>query len=966
MELRAGAKLHGFTVRYSQELPEVKGVLYRMEYDKNGADLVWLDRADDNKTFCIAFKTIPQDDTGVFHILEHSVLNGSEKYPVKEPFVELLKSSLQTFLNAITYPDKTVYPVCSRNDQDFLNLMDVYLDAVLHPLSASDPHAYRQEGWHYELDSPDGELTCNGVVLNEMKGAYADPDTLADAGLMGLLFPDNCYGYESGGHPDHVPELTYENYLASYHRFYHPSNSRIFLDGDMDLDAVLAKLDSFLKDFDRIDPDADIPMQSPVAPAERAEFYEIGPGEDREDKVLLSAGWVFGDWSEREKVYAADVLADALCGSNEAPLKKALLEAGLCQDVSMSVTSGIQQNLVDLLVRNTGLDKKDQVWATVRRVLEEQAAGLDHDRLRALLNRQEFAVREKDFGTAPRGLVYALNSLDAWLYGGDPAQPLRDGELFASLREKVDQGWFEAFLREVFLDNPHQARLCLIPSRTAGEEKRQAERARLAAVKAGWSEEERKKVVDDFKALRARQERPDGPEELASLPRLALSDIPAACKPLPYWTGELEGRALLHQDVDTDGILYLDLHFDVSDLPLTELVKLPLLGALLGQLATAKYGVLELQSRIESGLGRFAVAPASYARAGQTGRATPLVTVSAALLEHRKGEARELISEVLRHTRFDAAQVYNLLRQARISREQAVLGRGDVFAALHGSAAWSARGAVDDAFQGVAQLRWLQKAEREFETNGTALCGELSALCEKLFVKERVTVSLTGRMDKSWLRDVLSDLPAGGMGAPAVYLPAVHAAEGYSISADIGFAARCGNLTALGEKPTGTALVAAQLITLDYLWDEVRVKGGAYGTGLRIRDDGDVFFTSYRDPRCGRSLETFTGAGAALRAFCGSGEAPDKYIISTVSNLEPVVTPRMEGVRAAAMHFTGRTQADRQRQRDEVLGTTLDGLRAFSGILDQVCETASICVVGGQEALDGCGEKLEKREPLQM
>ncbi len=966
MDLQAGARLHGFTVRYAQELPEVKGTLYRMEYDKNGADLVWLDRADDNKTFCIAFKTIPQDDTGVFHILEHSVLNGSEKYPVKEPFVELLKSSLQTFLNAMTYPDKTVYPVCSRNDQDFLNLMDVYLDAVLHPLAATDPHGYRQEGWHYELDSPDGELTCNGVVYNEMKGAYADPDTLVGTGLYRQLFPDNCYGYESGGHPDHVPELTYENYLASYHRFYHPSNSRIFLDGEMDLDAVLGKLDDYLKDFDRIDPDADIPMQPPVAPAERTEFYEIGPDEDESDKTLLSAGWVFGDWSEREKVYAADVLADALCGSNEAPLKKALLEAGLCQDVSMSAASGIQQNLVDLLVRNTSPDKKDQVWETVRRVLEEQAAGLDHDRLHALLNRQEFSVREKDFGSAPRGLIYALNALDAWLYGGDPALPLRDGELFASLREKVDQGWFETFLREVFLDNPHQAKLCLVPSKTVGEEKRQAERARLAAVKAGWSQGEIDQVMDEFKALRARQERPDSPEELATLPKLALSDIPAECRPLPHWSGELEGRPLLHQDVDTDGILYLDLHFDVSDLPLDELTRLPLLGVLLGQLATEKYGVLELQSRIESGLGRFAVAPGNYAEAGQTGTTTPLITVSAALLEHRKEDARELLAEVLRHTKFDSAQVYNLLRQTRIGREQAVLGRGDMFAALHGSAAWSAKGSVDDALQGVAQLRWLQRAEKDFETAGAALCGELAALCEKLFVRERVTVSLTGQMDKDWLREVLSDLPAGGMGAPAVYLPGGNQAEGYSISADIGFAARCGSLTALGERPTGTALVASQFITLDYLWNEVRVKGGAYGTGLRVRDDGDVLFTSYRDPRCGRSLETFTGAGAALRAFCDSGEAPDKYIISTISNLEPVVTPRMEGMRAAAMHFTGRTQADRQRQRDEVLGTTVDSLRAFSGTLDRACETASVCVVGGQEALDGCGEKLDSREPLQM
>ena len=966
MKLQAGTKIHGFAVRYSQELPEIKATLYRMEYDKNGADLVWLDRPDDNKTFCIGFKTIPQDDTGVFHILEHSVLNGSRKYPVKEPFVELLKSSLQTFLNAMTYPDKTVYPVCSRNDQDFLNLMDVYLDAVLHPLCATDPHAYRQEGWHYELDSPEGELTCNGVVFNEMKGAYANPDTSVESGMCNLLFPDNCYGYESGGHPDHITELTYEGYQANYHRFYHPSNSRIFLDGEMDLDAVLGRLDEFLRDFDRIDPDADIPMQAAVRPGERTDYYEIGPDEDGEDKVLLSAGWVFGDWSEREKVYAADALADLLCGSNEAPLKKALLEAGLCQDVSLSCMDGIQQNFIQLIVRNTGLDKKDQVWATVEKVLTEQAGGLDHARLHALLNRQEFSVREKDFGSAPRGLIYALNSFSTWLYGGDPALPLRDGELFASLREKVDQGWFETFLREVFLDNPHQARLCLVPSKTIGQEKREAEQARLAKVKAGWSAEEIRKVIDDFKTLRARQERPDSPEELGTLPKLALSDIPTECRPLPHWVGELEGNTLLHQNVDADGILYLDLHFNVSDLTLDELRPLPLLAGLLGQLATEKYSALELRSRIEGDLGRLGVAPADYARLGQTETTTPLLTVSAALLEHRKGEARELIAEVLHHTKFDPAQVYNLLRQMRLAREQMVLGRGDMFAAACGSAAWSAKGAVDNALNGIGQLRWLQKTEKDFETDGSALCGKLAALCEKLFVRERVTVSLTGKMDKDWLKDVLSDLPSAPMGVPAVYLPAGKSAVGLAIPADTGFAARCGNLNAMGEKTTGTALVACQFVTLDYLWNEVRVKGGAYGTGLRVGDSGDVFFTSYRDPRCGQSLETFTGAGAALRAFCDGGEAPDKYIISTIGELEPVVTPRLEGTRAATMYFTGKTQADRQRQRDQVLATTAADLRAFSQTLDKVCESAAICVVGSQDELDGCGGKLDKREPLQM
>ncbi len=966
-ELKPESRIHGFVVRYAQELPEIKATLYRMEYEKNGADLVWLDRADDNKTFCIAFKTIPQDDTGVFHILEHSVLNGSDKYPVKEPFVELLKSSLQTFLNAMTYPDKTVYPVSSRNDQDFLNLMDVYLDAVFRPLCVTDPHAYRQEGWHYELDAPEGDLTCNGVVFNEMKGAYADPDTLVMAGIGRLLFPDNCYRHESGGHPDHITELTYENYKASHARFYHPSNSRIILDGAVDLDAALAKLDSVLSAYDRIDPDADIPMQAPVAPEEMTERYEIGPEEDSTDKVILSAGWVYGTYEDQERTVACQTLAQVLCGSNEAPLKKVLLESGLAQEVELSPMDGIQQNYIQLVVRNTSLEKKERVWETVERTLRDLAEeGLDHGRIRALLNRQEFTAREKDFGGMPRGLVYALTTLDSWLYGGDPAQNLCFDGVFRSLREKIDQGWFEKLLREVFLDNPHRARLCMVPSKTVGEEKQEAERQRLARIKTGWDPARIDQTIAEFQALRSRQERADSPEALAALPVLSLSDIPEEAPALRQAVGQVDGAALLHQDVDTDGITYLDLYFDVSDLPLADLQKLPLLGRLLGQLATERYDALALRSRIEGSLGRFSASPVTYALAGNTRDCLPMMAISVALLDHRKGDAREIVKEVLHTTRFDAAQVYSILRQSRIAAEQMVINRGNAAAAMRAMAAWSAQGAVDEALSGISQLRWLQSAEKSFDGAGAAFCGELSALCDRIFTRDRATLSLTGSMDEAWLKDILSDLPAGAVGQRADYAPSAKVAEGFAIPAEIGFAARCGSLTSLGLSAGGASRVAANLLTFDYLWNEVRVKGGAYGTSLRVTSDGYVSLTSFRDPSCAQSLDTFCGAGAALRAFCGSGEAPVKYIISTIGELEPLLTPRMEGTLAASMYFSGRTQADRQELRCQVLHTTIEDLRAFSEALDRICENSTVCVVGGQAALDACGGKLERREQLQM
>ena len=661
MKPAEGSTIHGFRVKYVQPMPELRGTLYRMEYEKNGADLVWLSRPDDNKTFSIAFKTIPSDSTGVFHILEHSVLCGSKKYPVKDPFVELLKSSLQTFLNAMTFPDKTMYPVSSRNDRDFLNLVDVYMDAVLHPLSVMSPMGFRQEGWHYELDSPEGELTRNGVVYNEMKGAFVDPDEVLSFELGRRLFPDNCYGFESGGHPEHIPELTYESYLANHARYYHPSNSYIFLDGEVDLDPVLEKLDGFLREYDRIDVDADIPMQKPVHPEESAVEYEVGPEDEAEDKVIVGEGWVYGAFDEQARTMACAVLAQALCGTNESPLKKAVLDAGLCQDLTLSSYDGIQQNYLVMVARNTSVEKKDELVNTVYRVLREQAEGLDHKELNAILNQVEFASREKDFGRMPRGLVFAMQSLESWLYGGDPAQNLSYEETFKTLRAMIDEGGFEKLLREVFLENGHTARVVLIPSRTLGEERRARDAKALAGIKAGWDEGQVKKVMEEFAALRAFQSEVDDKEKLATLPQLALSDIPERGADLPYSVEKLEGRDLLRQDVETGGITYLGLHFRADDLTNEELLKLPTACELLGKLATGEHTALEISGIIREKLGSFSVAPTVY-EDGE-GRAVPVVGVMAAMLPERKDESVELLREILLDTRFeDANAVYNLLR----------------------------------------------------------------------------------------------------------------------------------------------------------------------------------------------------------------------------------------------------------------------------------------------------------------
>lgn len=957
--MKPGDILHGFELQYSQPLPELKGTLHRFTYLKNGADAIWLERDDDNKSFAITFRTVPHDSTGVFHILEHSVLNGSEKYPLREPFVDLLKSSLATFLNAMTFPDKTSYPVSSRNDKDFLNLIDVYMDAVLHPLSLRDPHSFRQEGWHYELDGEEGELTVNGVVFNEMKGAYTSPDEVIRDQLNRLLFPDACYGCDSGGDPDHIPELTYENYLANHRRFYHPSNSYIFLDGRVDLDAVLEKLDGFLAPYGRIDPDSAIALQAPVAPGKKTVYYAIGPEEDEKNKAMLGRGWVYGAYDELEKNLAMSVLTEVLAGSNDSPLTKALLEAGMCEDVALERSSSCQQMDVKLILKNCDPANEEKIWALVDDTLRRQAEqGLDKKRLTSILSRIEFVNREKDFGGFPKGLVYGIECMNTWLYGGDPAQALCMEGLFKPLYGMIENGYFEKLLREVLLDGRHTASVLMLPSKTIAEEKRAAEQKRLAAVKAGWSQEQIRQVIADFRALRDRQSRPDTPEQQATLPRLSLQDIPARRTPVPNRVTEIDGTPLLHQDVDTAGISYLTLYFSLSDFDARDLSRASIVAPLLGSIATEHFDVTALRSETNEKLGRFSVYPQSHLGVRRSGA---FVTVQIALLENSKQDAVALADEILNRSLFtDEAYILNLVRQRRIGMEQEIMMSGSSFAARHALSSLSPAYAMTEALQGLGMLRQLQKEEKEF---GPDTLAWMAALAKRIFTRERVTLSVTGELDEKWVRQMRDVLCSGPMGAPKTLTPAGGDRDGFLIPSEIGFAARAALPAALENR--GAAQVAAQFLTYDYLWNTIRVKGGAYGTGFRVTETGGLAVTSYRDPAPGASLQSFLGTADALRAFCRSGESLTQYIISTIGSIDPLRTPRSISGEAGWMYFSGATEEDLLREWDQVLHTTKEQLLSFADALEEACAASNICVVGGQTALDGCGDQISHVESVQ-
>ena len=672
---------HGFRVKQIRPIAEIDANMWELVYEKNGAELIYLERPDDNKTFSIAFKTIPSDDTGVFHILEHSVLCGSRKYPSKDPFVELLKGSLQTFLNAMTFNDKTMYPVSSRNDRDFLNLVDVYMDAVLHPMLLEKEEIFMQEGWHIEVDE-DGKFSYKGVVFNEMKGAYSSADEVMSEEIMKALYHDVCYAKDSGGDPRHIPTLTYEEICQAHRTFYSPTNARIFLDGKMNIDEVLAKLDSFLVEFDPVEvPEINLVQQKVVSPTRECE-YEIAENEDLDKKTRLALGFGAANFDEIERLLAINCLCDTIAGSNEAPLKKAFLDAGIADDMSLSLLDGIATASVVLELR--GMNEEDMESAcnlltdTVETIVTD---GIDKKRLTACLNSMEFRLSERDYGSMPRGLIYGISIMDTWLYGGDPILPLTLSTALSALRTHLesDDGYYESLLTELFLTNEHLGAAVLKPSKTLAARRLADEEERLAKIKESMTDEDIAALREKNERLLAWQQEEDTPEILAMLPALTLDDVSEEVDPLPLEISSIDSTTLLSHKVSTSGIDYVTLHFSVNDLAPELLPRLSLLSSLLLRLDTASYSALELESEIQTYLGALSFTPSVIANGDDSETAKVFLDVAVSALTKNRAHILRLLPEVFYETRFDnKEQIRNLIHQWRVSFEDNYAGSGHV------------------------------------------------------------------------------------------------------------------------------------------------------------------------------------------------------------------------------------------------------------------------------------------------
>ncbi len=950
--------IKGFRVVRVRPIEELGAALWEMRHEKTGAQLAWIDRKDENKAFGIAFKTLPEDSTGVFHIIEHSVLCGSDKYPVKEPFVELLKSSVQTFLNAFTYPDKTVYPVSSRNDRDFLNLIDVYLDAVLHPLIYHKPEIFRQEGWRYEGE---GESLCyQGVVFNEMKGAFASPRKVMYNEVQRMLFPDNCYRHVSGGDPECIPDLTYEQFIANHRKYYHPSNARISLVGSIDVDAVLGKIDSFLSAYERQEADFTIPMQRPAVQVTEEVPFEIGADEPKDGRAIIASATLLGTFETAERNYAASVLSDYLAGDNDAPLKRAVIDRGLAQDFSIELDDSMQQSYLFWQAMNTDADRREALETTVRETLEKLVAeGLDKERLTACFRSFAFRMRDRE-GEAwlPRSLNEALSLLNTWLYGGDPMDGLTVEAPLKALEEKLSGDYFDRLMRELFLDNTHTATVVLVPSETLGKEKREKEAARVSAEAAAWTDADRERIRAQAESLKLFQQTPDSEEALRTIPMLKLSDLNDRPEPLLTERTERNGVTVLRHTVGTELALFRT-HFAADDLTLDELPALSVLCRVLGSMATKRHSRAALPLAVKNTIGRLDFSPTVY-QGSDADHCRVLLSASVACTADQTENAVKLLCELLNETVFDDTDlVRETVQQMAVGAKLSLPAEGHRYAMMRFGSYQSAYGMANEQIGGVAFIQWLNGILEGGEAI-EALLRTMERLAKQIVSRKRLTVSCTESVADEAIEALTAAFPErGDLPGEAAYAAAGSRREGIVIPAQVGFAVKGGNLNRFGIPYSGSIPVLANVLNFTYLWNTIRVQGGAYGCGFIGRDTGELAFYTYRDPKPARSLGVMREAAAYIRGFVK--EEPDLtgFILSAIPSADPLRTADVKVAAGDNRFFRGITEEEIADRYRALIRTTPKDLLDLCGMLDRIAEDPSVCVTAGKDQLASCGDEIE-------
>ena len=944
-----------------------------LRHKKSGARIAVLSNNDDNKVFYIGFRTPPEDETGVPHITEHTTLCGSKKFPVKDPFIELAKGSLNTFLNAMTYPDKTVYPVASCNDQDFKNLMDVYLDAVFNPNITKYEEIFKQEGWHYELTGKDDELKINGVVYNEMKGAYSSPDEVLSSQIYRSLFPDNTYSKDSGGNPEYIPKLTYEAYLDFYHKYYHPSNSYIYLYGDMDVVERLEWLDKeYLSLYDYKKVNSEINKQPAFDEIKNVEAqYSITMDDSQENKTYLSYNRVVGDSLDEMLYQAFDVLDYALVSSPGAPVKQALIDAGIGDDVYGSYDAGILQPVFSFVAKNANASQADEFESIIESTLKEVVkTGINKEALLAGINSSEFKFREADFGQFPKGLLFGLNCLDSWLF--DDMKPFIHLEClgtFAKLRKAVDTDYFEKLIQEYLLDNTHGSSVTVKPKRGLGNEREEALAKELSDYKASLSDEEIKKLIEDTEHLKKYQEEPSSDEDLRKLPMLTRADMKKNAMPFSNIEDELLDVKVVRHDIESNGIDYISFLFDADDFAQSELGYLGFFTNALGLVSTEKYSYTDLANATNIYTGGISTGTASHPDIKDRNNFVFKFEVKLKVLEKNLDKALELMEQMLLSSDFtDTKRLGELVAQIKARLQANLSSSGHLVAAMRSMSSFSRYALYQDELKGIAFYRSICHIEKELSESPKSVSDKLAAIAKKLFARNRMLISFTGNNEaygnaKPSLEKVIAGFDKMSVVGNQAEVHFNTAKEAFIDASQIQYVAKTGDFICEGYEYTGALRLLRIILSYDYLWINVRVKGGAYGCMNTFLRSGESYFVSYRDPNLSDTLDVYDRIPEYIKSFSPDERDMTKYIIGTFSALDTPMNPEAKGSRSLSAYLEGITYEQIQKERNEILNAQPEDIRRLADLVEAVLKKDSICVIGNENMIKesaGLFENVEK------
>ena len=960
MKLEEGQILHGFELQEKGAVEEINSDGYLFVHKKSGAKLYYLANDDDNKVFSISFRTPPTDSTGLPHILEHAVLCGSRKFKAKDPFIELAKGSLNTFLNAMTFSDKTMYPIASQNPRDFKNLMDVYLDAVFYPNIYDDPDILRQEGWYHELEDPADDIQYNGVVYNEMKGAFSSPDQILFRKIQEHLFPDNIYGNESGGDPDVIPELSYEDFLEFHRKFYHPSNAYIYIYGNGDMEEHLRFIDQeYLKDFTEKKIDSEISLHPPFeSPRRVREPYPISDQENEKNKTYLSLNYAVGDSRDPEFYLAFDILNHILLESPAAPLKKALLDQEIGEDVLSSYDESLLQHNFSVIVKGANPEDEerflDVVYSTLEKILRE---GIDKKLIEGAINAAEFELREADYGRYPKGLIYGIKTMDTWLYGEHPAVHLQYEKVFQTIRKALTTDYFEKMIEKYLLNNNHQVILTLVPEKGMIKKRDREVQKELKNYKEQLSEKELETLVQETKALKEKQGTPDSKEDLETIPQLSREDIRRRTEKLPQEIRENLNMKVLYAEHYTNKILYTDIVFDLRTVPQDLIPYASLLGKLLGRVATKQYSYEDLSNEMEIYTGGIGFRVENFVDRKKDGQYYPKMIVQGSALRDKSRRLFELMGEIMENTTFqNKKRIREIIKEMKSRLEMAIQSEGHMVAVRHLGAHYSEGEMFMEQCSGITFYKFIAALDEDFDQRFEDLQEKLEKVKALIFNRQNGVFVVTGddedyqafeensKVLKNHLKDEVPKLSN-------YHFPLKQNNIGIATSSKVQYVAKGYNFKALGYEYTGHLQVLKTIISLNYLWNKIRIEGGAYGAMTNFSRSGNMFFTSYRDPHLNKTIDTYNKAEDYVRNFQADEREMTKYILGTISKIDAPMTPSAKGEKAATYYFCNITQEDLQKEREEIVSTTVEDLRAQADLIRDVMGKNYLCVVGNEHKL---------------